>query len=344
MNMIQLDGASGEGGGQILRTALSLAMITGQAFRIDNIRAKRPKPGLMRQHLVAVQAAQQLSNAEIGAAAVGARTLEFVPQKVQGGDYRFAIGSAGSCTLVLQTLLPALLFADRSSTVCISGGTHNAMAPPAEFLQRAYGRALAQMGVTLDLQLKRCGFYPAGGGEIVARIEPCAKLAQLHLLQRGERQDGYAESLIAGVPGRVAQRELEVLGLGMGWDASRLRIRGLPDNQGPGNVALVTLDYEHVSQVFCAFGEKSLRSELVARKVLDQVRVYLKSGAAVDEYLSDQLMLPMALAGGGSFTTGKISQHALTNASVLERFLPVKVHFSEQDGHALCQIKSLGTA
>lgn len=338
MNMIELDGASGEGGGQILRSALSLSMITGQPFRITNIRANRPKPGLMRQHLVAVQAAQQVSNAEIGAAAVGSRTLEFTPKQVQGGDYRFAIGSAGSCTLVLQTLLPALLYAKQASCISISGGTHNAMAPPAEFLQRAYGRALAQMGVTLDIALQRCGFYPAGGGEIVARIEPNAHPKPLHLLQRGERKDGYAESLIAGVPGRVAVRELEVIGLGMSWDQERLRVRGLPDEQGPGNALLLTLEHEHVTEVFCAFGEKMLRSEVVARKVLDSVRDYLKAGAAVGEYLADQLMLPMALAGGGSFTVGKVSQHARTNAEVIERFLPVKVRFSEQDGHALCVI------
>lgn len=341
MKIIELDGASGEGGGQILRSALSLSMITGQPFRLTNIRANRPKPGLMRQHLVAVQAAQAISQAETGEAVVGSRTLEFFPKKVLGGEYRFAIGSAGSCTLVLQTLLPALLYADKASTVQISGGTHNGMAPPFEFLQRSYGRALAQMGATLDLQLQRCGFYPAGGGEIVARIDPCAQLAPLHLLQRGERQDGFAESLIAGVPGRVALRELEVLGLGMGWDQARLHVRGLPDEQGPGNVVLVTLAHEHVTEVFCSFGEKSLRSEVVARKALDLVRDYLKAGAAVGEYLADQLLLPMALAGSGSFTVGRVSQHASTNAEVIQRFLPVSVRFTPQNGQILCEVATL---
>ncbi len=174
--MIELDGSTGEGGGQILRTLLTLAMITGRPFRIRQIRARRAKPGLMRQHLVAVQAAAQICGAEVSGAAVGSQELEFVPGPVQGGDYRFAIGTAGSCTLVLQTVLPALLAADRPSTLQLSGGTHNPMAPPVQFLQRAFCRLLAEMGAQVDVHIERFGFYPAGGGEVTARVSPCARL------------------------------------------------------------------------------------------------------------------------------------------------------------------------
>lgn len=337
--MIELDGAAGEGGGQILRSALTLSMITGQPFRIRDIRANRAKPGLMRQHLVAVQAAAQICSADIGHVEVGARMLEFVPGKIKGGEYAFAIGTAGSCTLVLQTILPALLFADEASFVKVCGGTHNPMAPPVQFLQRAYGRVLADMGADVEIELKRFGFYPAGGGEVVARIQPRAKLQQLSLMTRGERVSAYAESFIAGVPLSVARRELACVATGMGWDENQLLVRGLPQDQGPGNALLITLEHQHVTEVFCAFGEKSVRSETVAKHAIQQVRAYLRSDAAVGEYLADQLMLPLALAGGGEFTLSHVSAHAQTNAAVIEKFLPVATTFTQNGNGSVCVIK-----
>ena len=339
--MIELDGSVGEGGGQILRSALSLAMITGQAFRIKNIRAKRSKPGLMRQHLVAVQAAAQVCGANLGHANVGSLELEFIPGQLQGGEYEFAIGSAGSCTLVLQTLLPALLFAEQPSVIRISGGTHNAMAPPFHFLQRSYARVLAQMGVKLELELQRFGFYPAGGGKIEARIWPGQHLQALQLNSPGERKAAYCESFIAAVPKQVAERELTSVGEAMGWQDEQLLLRGLPADQGPGNALLVTLEQEHVTEVFCAFGEKMLSSENVAKKVVREVRDYLTSGAALAEHLADQVMLPFALAGAGSFTTNEISQHSLTNAMVIEQFLPVKFTFGKSENIHTCTVHSL---
>lgn len=325
--MIELDGATGEGGGQVLRTALTLSMITGQPFRIVNIRANRSKPGLMRQHLVAVQAAAEVCGASVTDAQVGSRSLTFVPHAIKAGNYQFAINSAGSCTLVLQTVVPALLFADGPSTVRISGGTHNPMAPPIEFLQRAYCPPLAAMGARVELALQRAGFYPAGGGVVTASVAPCAALKPIDLLERGERRGGYAEAIVAGVPGDVGQRELACVGAGMGWGESELRMRGLPADQGPGNALLITLDYEHVTEVVVAFGEKSVRSEAVAKTALHEARRYIASGAAVGEHLADQLMLPLALAGGGSFTTAVVSGHAVTNAEVISRFLPLSFQF-----------------
>jgi len=341
--MMELDGAAGEGGGQILRTALTLSVITGRPFRISRIRANRARPGLMRQHLVAVQAAAQVSGAQVEGAAVGSEELVFAPGPIRGGDYRFAIGTAGSCTLVLQTLLPALLMADAPSTLHLSGGTHNPMAPPAQFLQRAYYRALADMGASVDLRLERFGFYPAGGGVVTARVDPCAALRPTEWMTRGERRAAWAESFVAGVSGRVAQRELACVGTAMGWGDEQLLNRGLPAEQGPGNVLLLTIEDEHVTNVFAAFGEKSVSAETVARQAVQRARDYLASGAAVDEYLADQLMLPLALAGGGAFTTEKVSLHARTNADVIERFLPVRFRFGEQDGAAVCRVESCPT-
>lgn len=336
--MIELDGALGEGGGQILRTALVLSMVTGQPFRVKHIRANRPKPGLMRQHLVAVQAAARICGAHLTQAALGSTELTFVPGPIVSGDYEFAIGSAGSCTLVLQTLALALLHAGGSSTIRISGGTHNDMAPPFQFMQRAYGPLLAAMGGLVDYRLERCGFYPAGGGVVVASIAPCAKLTPLELMERGMRRHGYAEALVAGVPVSVAERELACIGRKMGWSNEQLRLHALPGDQGPGNAVLLTLEHEHVTEVFAGFGAKMLRADAVAEQAISEARAYVGSGAAVGEHLADQLMLPMALAGGGRFTVSSISRHATTNAEVIERFLPVEVTFERGERCSTCVI------
>jgi RNA 3'-terminal phosphate cyclase (ATP) len=339
--MIELDGAVGEGGGQILRTSLTLSAITKQPFRIRRIRANRARPGLMRQHLVAVQAASTICGARVSGAELGSQELEFIPGPLQGGDYRFAIGTAGSCTLVLQTVLPALLRADRLSTLHLSGGTHNPMAPPVQFLQRAYCRLLAEMGAQVDLRLERFGFYPAGGGEVIASVIPCAQLQPRTWMERGERKAAYAESFTAGIPARVAQRELECVGKAMNWSEEQLLARRLPDEQGPGNALMLTLDYEHTTEVFTAFGEKSVSAENVAREAVQRARQYLCSKAAVSEYLGDQLMLPLALAGGGGFTVDEVSMHARTNAGVIELFLPVRFEFARHEGADACIVHPL---
>jgi RNA 3'-terminal phosphate cyclase (ATP) len=324
-----------------LRSALTLSMITGQPFRITQIRARRSKPGLMRQHLVAVNAAAAISTAQVEGSEIGSRDLLFAPGAVVGGDYSFAIGSAGSCTLVLQTILPALLFASAPSTVRISGGTHNPLAPPAPFLERAYCAVLRNMGASIEVVLERAGFYPAGGGVLVARIAPCGGLVPLALCEPGERIDAYAESLIAGLPGDVAQRELATVGAGMGWPNEKLRIVQLPASQGPGNVLLVTLEHVNVTNVFAGFGEKSVSAESVAKAVVGRVRRYIASGAVADEYLADQLLVPMALAGGGAFTLDKLSQHALTNAAIIERFLAVKFRFMRTGQCFTCTVTAV---
>jgi RNA 3'-terminal phosphate cyclase (ATP) len=338
--MIELDGAAGEGGGQILRSALALSMITGQPFRITRIRANRAKPGLMRQHLVAVQAAVQVSNATVTGAELGSSELSFTPGRITGGDYHFAIGSAGSCTLVLQTVVLALLYAQQPSTIRITGGTHNSMAPPVQFLQRTYLPLLARMGAQVDIELVRYGFYPAGGGEVIASVRPCEWLGPLVLMERGSPVAGYAEAFVAGVPPGVGLRELGCIGCALEWDESRLHMHRLPGEQGPGNAVLVTLEHEHVTQVFAGFGAKAVRAEAVAQEVIEQAQAYLGSSAAVDEHLADQLILPMALAGGGSFTASTVSSHALTNAEVIARFLPVVIDFRGEEGRSTCAVKS----
>ncbi|MDB5935382.1 MAG: 3-phosphate cyclase [Massilia sp.] len=336
--MIELDGSEGEGGGQVLRTALTLSMITGQPFRITRIRARRAKPGLMRQHLVAVLASAQVSEATVIGAEVGSQALTFTPKKIKAGDYAFAIGTAGSATLVLQTILPALLYAGAPSTVRISGGTHNPMAPPVEFLQRAYCPLLRAMGAEMDIEILRAGFYPAGGGVVLASVAPCSRLRPLDIPVRGKLISGYAESIVAGIPAGVAQRELDSIGAGMGWSESQLQERRLPDEQGPGNALLITLEHEHVTEVFTAFGEKQVKAEAVAQLVLHEARRYVASNAAIGEHLADQLMLPLALAGGGRYSIQLVSQHARTNAEIIARFLPVRIALEEGDNCVICVV------
>ena len=321
-DILELDGAIG--GGQVLRTALSLSMITGTPFRIINIRARRSRPGLLRQHLTAVLAAAEISGAEVEGAELHATGLVFRPGPIRGGEYRFAIGSAGSCTLVLQTVLPALLRAAEPSRVQISGGTHNPAAPPFDFLDRAWLPLLRRMGGRVELQLHRHGFVPAGGGALEAFIQP-SLLMPLHLPERGALLEQRADVLLAGIPAHVGERELARVGKRLQWPDADLHCTWLDQEHGRGNILTLTVACEQLTEQFCAFGQNGVRAEAVADHAIDPLRQWLASGAAVAEHLADQLLLPMALAGSGSFTTPHLSEHLQSNIQVIEAFCPVAV-------------------
>lgn len=330
MEPIELDGSQGEGGGQILRSALSLSMITGKPFVIERIRARRARPGLLRQHLTAVLAAAEISQAQLRGAELGSSTLRFQPGPVRGGEYRFAIGTAGSCTLVLQTLLPALWFADAPSRVSIRGGTHNQAAPTADFLIHSWLPLMRRMGVHDTLTLLRHGFYPAGGGEIEACIEPVGALRPLVLDAPGELVSMQARVLLAGVAGDVARRELGRLRERLG--PLEGRIEALPACEGPGNVLSVERTHAGLSLLFTAIGTKGVSAEKVADQASEAVLRHARSGAAVEEHLADQLVLPMALAGGGRFSTSTLSSHLRTQCAVIGRFLGVDFTFTPMQG------------
>jgi len=321
--MLTIDGSQGEGGGQILRTSLALAAITGQAVRIENIRANRAKPGLRQQHLTAVQAIAQVCQAETTGVKLSSRQLTFSPGAVQSGDYRFDIGTAGSTTLVLQTILPPLVLAETPSTVTISGGTHNPMAPPVEFLQQAFLPIVNRLGPTVELHLERPGFYPIGGGKVFAMIQPVRHLAPLTLLERGELRQVVGVALVAGLPKDIGQRELAVVQDRLGWPWEQLEVNHIAQGCGRGNCLTLSLKYEQVAEVVTGFGEKGLPAEKVAGDACAAVESYLAHDAPVGEHLADQLLLPLALAGQGTFISGPLSQHTKTNIDVIERFLPV---------------------
>jgi RNA 3'-terminal phosphate cyclase (ATP) len=325
MKMLEIDGSQGEGGGQILRSSLSLSICTQQPFRIANIRANREKPGLMRQHLTAVNAAAEICDGEVIGAAIGACELTFRPGRLKAGAYSFAIGTAGSCTLVLQTVLPPLLTASAPCSVRITGGTHNKGAPPFDFLQRAFLPLISRMGANVAIELANYGFYPRGGGEIHASITPAAKLTPIEVHERGSRVRSYAEAYVAALPVHIAQRELEEIGKLLNWPAEQLLVRGLPNDVGPGNAVTITVEHENVTEVFTGFGERGRRAETVAEMAAREARAYLASSAPVGEHLADQLLLPMALAGAGSFTTTAVTEHLRSNALVIERFTDRRV-------------------
>lgn len=324
-----IDGSTGEGGGQILRTALGLSLASGRPLRAVNIRAKRRKPGLMRQHLTAVTAAAAISDARVEGARAGATELSFTPGPVVAGEHRFSVGTAGSTTLVLQAVLPALLCADGPSTLELEGGTHNPMAPCFDFIERAFVPLLARMGAEVRVELERPGFYPAGGGRMRVHVQPCARWTPLELEQRGATVAKRARVLSAHLRADIAKRELRVLARRLNLRDDELHIEPCADAPGPGNACLVELESEHVTEVFAAYGEQGRRAESVARDVVGQVHAYLADDAPVGAHLADQLLIPMALADAGSFRTGAPTPHTRTNIEVIERCLPVRFDLTE---------------
>ena len=333
---ITIDGAAGEGGGQVLRTALTLSLITGRPFRIDDIRAGRPKPGLLRQHLTAVNGAAKIGGARTTGAEIGSRLLTFEPSAVRGGDYHVAIGTAGSAMLVLQTLLPALLTARERSQLTIEGGTHNPSAPPFDFVANCFLPLLRQMGASVDARLEAHGFYPAGGGRIVVTIDPIAALRPLTLLERGPVKV-RARALVAALPGKIATRELSIIRARLSLDRADASVQKIDTSIGPGNVVFVEIESAAVTEVVTGFGMKNVTAEQVAAGVCDEAEGYLRADVPVGAHLADQLLVPMALAGGGTFRTVMPTPHTLTNASVIQQFLEVPIAM-EPEADGACRI------
>ncbi|APU48944.1 MULTISPECIES: RNA 3'-terminal phosphate cyclase [Acinetobacter] len=327
---IQIDGSQGEGGGQILRTALALSMITGQAFELINIRAGRKKPGLMRQHLVCVQASQHISQAYVEGAELHSQHLYFAPQHVQNGKYQFQIGSAGSTTLVLQTLLPALLLQNEASELTIFGGTHNPLAPTADFIEHCFLPALEKLGIKVEFKLNKAGFFPIGAGEIQIKIQPWQHRNKLNLLDRGTLQstEAFAAVLNLSEEAQIAQRELATLNKRLKLDTQQqFHLNGISQ----GNTAYVKVAHQNHVQLFTTLGEMRKSAEQIANHLAEQVKRYIASQAVVDEYLADQLLLPLALGQGGEFTAQCISEHTRTQAVMIEKFIDCEIEFIELD-------------
>ncbi len=332
--MIQIDGSFGEGGGQILRSSLALSILTGEELRIVNVRANRSKPGLRPQHLAAVEASAKASKASLRGASIGSMELVFCPDRITAGKYHFDIGTAGSTALVLQTIFMPLIQAQSASTVTITGGTHVRWSPCFHYLDWHWLYFLRQIGVKATLTMEQAGFYPRGGGRIRARLQPAAGLRPLNLTERGDLLQIRGISASANLPAHIARRQRQrvVSRLGHKVPLNDIRTVKLP-SPVKGTVMLLLAEYEQAQACVFALGELGKRAETVADEAVDAWVRFDRSGAAVDRYLADQLLLPLALASGVStLHTAEVTQHLLTNAEVIRSFLPVGIDIDGQLG------------
>ena len=331
---VTIDGSHGEGGGQILRTSLTLSVLTGRPVEVEDIRAGRSKPGLQPQHLASVKAAAAISAAEIVGAAVGSTRLRFMPQSAAvPGTYHFDIGTAGATTLVAQTILLPLSLAGAPSRVTITGGTHVPHAPTAEYLEHVYAQVLSKHGCQAAVSSPHAGFFPRGGGSVQLAIEPVQLLQPVTLTERGVLRSLTAHVLTSGLPPDVARR---------GEVAIRERLRSLPTevtvvprdvpSQGPGAAVFLLAICENGRAGFSAIGARGKPMEGVAGEACEALLAWYGTGVACEEHLADQLALPTALTPGTSqWTTSHVTEHLRTVLWVLPQFLDVEAGLGENE-------------
>jgi len=332
--MLAIDGSFGEGGGQILRTSLSLAALTGREVTIENIRAGRENPGLRPQHLTGALAVAEICDAQITGAEVDSTKVIFRPGKIKPGSYFFDVSriraSAGSVNLILQTVLWPLAFQDEPSRIVIKGGTHVPFAPSSDYIENTFLPTVARMGLVCRHRMVKAGYYPIGGGEVRLEINPVKELSPISLVDRSEPVRIEAISAVSGLPSSIADRQLDA-------GQSRLKAIGIQavgataeyPSPGKGTTFFISASSGNARAGFQSLGELRKRAEQVAEDACNDLEDYLDTSAAIDEHLADQLIIPMALAGGQSkLSTCRISQHLLTNIAVVERFLDVHFHVS----------------
>ena len=316
----EIDGSMGEGGGQVLRTAITLSLCMGHPILVKNIRAGRSKPGLLRQHLAAVRAAAEISDAHVSGAELGSTAIAFSPGRVKAGTYEFRIGSAGSTTLLMQTVLPALALTDAPSHVEVHGGTHNGMAPSVDFIALSFFPTLAEMGLKVNSTLHQHGFYPNGGGRWGVTIAPWQSSRKLKLLKRDELISYQAVAKLSNLQAHIAERELAHVGKKMSWNESALVFENV-NAPGPGNIVSIRMQYGAQTQIFEAVGTLGISAERVAGRAIQAAKRFAKGAHVVDEYLADQLLVPMVLGNGGEYSTGALSEHCRTNIELINNMI-----------------------
>ncbi len=328
--MIDIDGSMGEGGGQVLRSCLSLSLATAQPFEISNIRLRRKKPGLRAQHLAAVELAAKIGLANVKGAEINSTSLYFSPQTIKPGKYTCQIGTAGSTSLVLQTLYLPLCFCDKASSLTISGGTHAPLAPSFDFLKFHWAHYLELMGMQIDLELEQAGFFPQGGGTIKATINPTKSISSIILTDRGPLQQIRGLSAVANLDRKIAERQREqiIRRLGHKYPLNDIRIKQLP-SRFKGTTILLVCVFENSQCCYFSHGAPGKPAEKVADEVCNQIEFLINSHASLDEFISDQLLLPLAFAKSQSrYSTTKVTSHLLTNANVIDSFLPTKIYIT----------------
>jgi len=331
---IELDGSVGEGGGQILRSALTLSLLTGKAFRLRNVRANRPKPGLQPQHLMSLLAAQRIGSAYVCGANLHSSELTFEPGPVASGHYTFEIGTAGATGLVLHTLyLPLALRGSGTSQVTIRGGTHVRTSPSFPFLEGTWQALLALLGLNLRVQLVRPGFYPRGGGTLVATIPTLSRLSGVRWEQRGVVQTVDVVAAVAGLERGIARRLAQRLGKRLEQLDLRVSLRDELWDNGPGCVVFARLDTTPAPVTIVAVGERGKPAERVADEAYAEIHRYLESGAALDAHSGDQMLLPLALADSPSvYSVAEVTRHLTTNAQVVRQFINSSITIEGEEG------------
>jgi RNA 3'-terminal phosphate cyclase (ATP) len=324
VELLPLDGAQGEGGGQVLRTALALSAVTGQGFRVERIRASRLRPGLRPQHLAAVRAAAMSCGAEVHGAFDGSPDLRFVPGPVAAGEFRFDIGTAGASTLVLQSVIPVLATATTASRVEVTGGTHVPRSPTHHFLARHWAEVVGRLGLQVRLRLEQAGFFPRGEGAVEAEVEPWPRPATLDLSRRGALVAVRGISGAARLRGDVARRAADAA-QALLWERQRLETEWEVADlaaASPGAFLQVEAVFENGRAAFGLLGERGLRPEVLGERAARRVLKFIENEeAAVDPWLADQLAVPLAAAGGGGrLQTSEVTSHLETVAGVLRRF------------------------
>jgi RNA 3'-phosphate cyclase len=334
MSLLELDGSEGEGGGQILRTSLTLSLITGRGFHLRNVRAGRSKPGLQPQHLTSVRAAAAVGEATLRGASHGSSDLVFEPGPVRPGTYRFDVGTAGATGLVLHTVyLPLSYRATAPSAVTLVGGTHVRTSPSFHFLDTTWRRYVGLCGLKLSLRLQRSGFYPHGGGIVEAFLQPADHLHGLRLLERtAAKVTGF--SAVAGLPAAIARRQARRAAFRMEQHGIEAEIRQEEWEGGPGSVLALEVSGGPVSALFVAVGERGKPAERVADEAAEEAIAYLQAGPApVDAHSADQLVLPLALADGPSeYGVAAVTRHLTTNVVVIRRFLDRNITVEGMEG------------
>ncbi|MEE9150398.1 MAG: RNA 3'-terminal phosphate cyclase [Thermoplasmata archaeon] len=346
--MIEIDGSHGEGGGQILRTAISLSSLTKKPVRITNIRANRPNPGLNYQHVVAIKSVAELCNADVKGLNKGSKEVEFHPHEIRGGKFHFDILTAGSTTLVLQACLLPSLFASEETEFRITGGTDVKWSPPIDYFRFVFAPLLRKMGGEAIIVLGRRGHYPKGGGEIIARVKPLEKLLSLPLEERGDLKTVRGIAHVSNLSNKIVDRMKHTALLRL-VDCEDVKVseehypQGKDPSHGAGTGIVLWANYENTVLGGNGLGEKGVPAERVAQDAVEGLLAEMNSNTTLDLHAADQFLPYMALAEGESvFLARELTKHAKTNMWLIEQFLDVKFEVREKDGLEEVRVKGVG--
>jgi RNA 3'-terminal phosphate cyclase (ATP) len=332
--MIEIDGSYGEAGGQILRTALSLSCVSGKPFRMFNIRKSRSRPGLMPQHLMCVRALALICGASVRGDAVGSTELIFIPSEPKPGDYEFDIGTAGSTSLLLQAILPALVFSKKKSSITLTGGTHVPFSPPFYYVSDVFVPMLRRLGIDLNIFVERYGFYPKGGGRIRAEVYPSGGAKAITLLKKGEFKKITGISGVVKLPLSIAERQGNAVNEMLSFHGLHAKIDLLSAEAfGRGTFVFLKAETAECIAGFSSLGERGKKAETVGREAAEELISYYYVDACLDPHLADQIVLYLSFADApSSFTTSRITGHLVTNLWTIEKLTGLNYSIEGEKG------------